>query len=120
MQDWLPRIKATMAVDLSRFMTAGLPPKAIIERLFDMAIIYLRKQMRLGKWFRDRPALTRSDIEYLRSLGLRRDVALAVCPALVARLKCSKGFEDAFANIHKLFQSLDDRALLQHGAGRKN
>lgn len=34
--DWLAKMKVTMAVDLSRFMSAGLPPRAIIERLFEI------------------------------------------------------------------------------------
>lgn len=34
--DWLPRLKQTMALDLSRFMSAGMPPRAIIERLMDI------------------------------------------------------------------------------------
>jgi hypothetical protein len=36
MESWLTRIKATMAIDLARFMTVGLPPKALIEKLFEI------------------------------------------------------------------------------------
>lgn len=32
--DWLAKMKVTMAVELSRGMTQGLPPKALIELLF--------------------------------------------------------------------------------------
>lgn len=31
---WLDCIKQTMAVDLTRFQAAGIPPKAQVERLF--------------------------------------------------------------------------------------
>ena len=55
--EWLARIKQTMAVDLSRFQSAGLPPKAQIERLFQIPEVadafYLRsiaKRDRSGKW----------------------------------------------------------------------
>lgn len=32
--DWLTRMKETMAVELSRGITAGIPPKALITLLF--------------------------------------------------------------------------------------
>jgi hypothetical protein len=55
--DWLDRIKQTIAVDLSRFMSAGLPPKAIVEKLFEIPefqqAFELRanaRRDRTGKW----------------------------------------------------------------------
>jgi hypothetical protein len=36
MEDWLTRIKQTMAIDLARGMTAGIPPAALIELLFQI------------------------------------------------------------------------------------
>jgi hypothetical protein len=33
---WLGRMKETLAVDVARFQTAGLPPRAIVEKLFDI------------------------------------------------------------------------------------
>lgn len=35
-EQWLDRIKATMAVDLARGMTAGIPPAALVELLFQI------------------------------------------------------------------------------------
>lgn len=32
--DWLTKMQTTMAVELSRGMTAGMPPKALIQLLF--------------------------------------------------------------------------------------
>jgi hypothetical protein len=34
--EWLARIKGTMAVDVSRFQAAGLSPEAIVEQLFNI------------------------------------------------------------------------------------
>jgi hypothetical protein len=52
MADWLTRIKETMAIDLTRFMGAGLPPKALIEKLFDIPEVaqafQLRERGKLG------------------------------------------------------------------------
>jgi hypothetical protein len=33
-RQWLERVKQAMALDLARGMTAGLPPKALVECLF--------------------------------------------------------------------------------------
>jgi hypothetical protein len=50
--DWLTRMKTTMAVDVARFMTAGLPPKAIIAKLFEIPEVsqafHLRERGKLG------------------------------------------------------------------------
>jgi hypothetical protein len=52
MADWLARIKETMAIDLTRFMAAGLPPKALIEKLFEIPEVaqafHLRERGKLG------------------------------------------------------------------------
>jgi hypothetical protein len=52
MESWLTRIKATMAIDLARFMTVGLPPKALIEKLFEIPEVaqafHLRERGKLG------------------------------------------------------------------------
>jgi hypothetical protein len=52
MADWLTRIKETMAIDLTRFMAAGLAPKALIEKLFDIPEVaqafHLRERGKLG------------------------------------------------------------------------
>jgi len=34
--EWLDRIQQTMAVDIGRFQSAGLPPKAIVTKLFEI------------------------------------------------------------------------------------
>lgn len=56
-QQWLDRLKRTMAIDLARGMTAGIPPKALVEMLFQIPEVeeafYLRaKAVRdlSGKW----------------------------------------------------------------------
>ena len=36
MDDWLGRLKQTMAIDLARGMSAGMPPRALIDLLFDI------------------------------------------------------------------------------------
>lgn len=35
-QLWLTKIKETMAIDVQRFVDAGLPPKVIVARLFEI------------------------------------------------------------------------------------
>jgi hypothetical protein len=47
--DWLAKMKHTLAVDLSRFMTAGLPPRAIVEKLFEIPEVYQAFQMRADR-----------------------------------------------------------------------
>ena len=34
--DWLGRMQQTIAVDIARFASAGLPPKAIVVKLFEI------------------------------------------------------------------------------------
>jgi hypothetical protein len=55
--DWLAKMKHTLAVDLSRFMTAGLPPRAIVEKLFEIPEVEQAFELRAkarrdrtGKW----------------------------------------------------------------------
>jgi hypothetical protein len=45
-QLWLDRIKQTMAVDIGRLMAAGLPPKAIVEKLFEIPEVAQAFEMR--------------------------------------------------------------------------
>lgn len=45
-QQWLDRIKQTMALDISRSMVAGLPPKAIVERLLEIPEVEQALRMR--------------------------------------------------------------------------
>lgn len=47
--DWLTRLKQTMAVDLGRFMSAGYPPKAIIENLCEIPEVGQALQMRADR-----------------------------------------------------------------------
>jgi hypothetical protein len=56
-QQWLDRLKRTMAIDVSRYMQAGWRPQDIIDRLFEIPEVeeafYLRaKAVRdlSGKW----------------------------------------------------------------------
>jgi hypothetical protein len=56
-QQWLDRMKRTMAIDVSRYMQAGWRPQDIIDRLFEIPEVeeafYLRaKAVRdlSGKW----------------------------------------------------------------------
>jgi hypothetical protein len=54
--DYIAKIKRTLAVDIGRFMTAGLPPKAIVDKLWDIPEVeqafYLRSiaVRKQGKW----------------------------------------------------------------------
>lgn len=79
--DWLTRIKGTMAVDLRRFQAAGLSPKEQIEYLFEIPEVeqafYLRsiaKRDRLDNWslVQAKPvdAKGREIIEYVASYDL--------------------------------------------------
>jgi hypothetical protein len=45
-EQWLERIKQTMALDLARGMTAGLPPKALIEMLLKIPEVEQALRMR--------------------------------------------------------------------------
>jgi hypothetical protein len=47
--DWLDRIKETMAVDIARFQYAGLPPKAIVEKLLEIPEVYQALHMRADR-----------------------------------------------------------------------
>jgi hypothetical protein len=47
--DWLDRIKQTIAVDIGRFQTAGLPPKAIVEKLMEIPEFAHALQMRADR-----------------------------------------------------------------------
>jgi len=54
---WLDRIKQTIAVDLGRFMGAGMPPRAIVEKLFEIPEVQQAFELRArarrdrtGKW----------------------------------------------------------------------
>jgi hypothetical protein len=54
--DYIAKIKRTLAIDIGRFMTAGLPPKAIVEKLWEIPEVeqafYLRSiaVRKQGKW----------------------------------------------------------------------
>lgn len=45
-QAWLDRMKQTMALELARCMRAGLPPKALIERLLQIPEVGEALEMR--------------------------------------------------------------------------
>jgi hypothetical protein len=51
--------------------------------------------------------LDAADIEMLRDLGLREDAVQAVSPVIVAKIKSSERFKNAFAHLHKLFADFD-------------
>ena len=54
-RDWLARIKQTMALDISRSISAGMPPKAIVERLLEIPEVRQALEMR-ARGTTDRPA----------------------------------------------------------------
>jgi hypothetical protein len=53
MDDWLTRIKQTMAIDLARGMAAGIPPTALVELLFQIPEVEQAFELR-AKAKRDR------------------------------------------------------------------
>lgn len=59
-EQWLTRIKATMAIDLARGMTAGIPPAALVELLFNIPEVDQAFAMRADRKTVP-PAVTLSD-----------------------------------------------------------
>jgi hypothetical protein len=50
---WFDNLKQTMALDISRSMTQGLPPKAIVERLLEIPEVRQALEMRAKGRARD-------------------------------------------------------------------
>lgn len=50
---WLDRIKQAMAIDIARFQSAGLPPRAIVEKLFEIPELEKAMDMYWGRSRKD-------------------------------------------------------------------
>jgi hypothetical protein len=50
---WLDRIKQAMALDIARLQSAGLPPRAIVEKLFEIPELEKAMDMYWGRSRKD-------------------------------------------------------------------